>query len=213
MSEHKPFSFDTIENFDEHIDLSIPDYSTLIKHVLNISTYFVKEFETVYDFGASTGKLLELMRSKHNLKVDYVGVDKSPNFRSELVVQANLDSYPIDAHCFSTSIFTLQFMPRADRSLLLKKIYLNLNKGGALIVAEKIYSEDGFLQDLLTFAHYDFKRESFSNEQIFNKQQDLRYIMSPLSEKENMKMFRKAGFSRIASFWSSLSFKAWILIK
>ena len=213
--ENKPFSFDTIDDFDHHIDLSIPDYSTLIKHILNISKSFVKSDRIVYDFGASTGKLLELLDKKHKTNTDYIGIDRAVNLTegSKYVINGDINKFVIEDHCLSLLIFTLQFLSIEERESVLWRIYQKLDKGGALIVAEKTIADEGLIQDLLTFAYYDFKRENFTGAQIFSKQEDLRYIMAPLTECENYELFRGAGFTRISSFWSSLSFKAWILIK
>ena len=40
----KEFSFNTIENFDEHISKSIPNYDILINHILGLSDYIIVLF-------------------------------------------------------------------------------------------------------------------------------------------------------------------------
>jgi len=209
------FSFDTIENFDDHIDISIPNYIGLTEHIVNISTHFIKDDCIFYDFGCSTGRLIETLKKKHATNTEYIGVDKSENMAKEkdYIIKADLSDFKPETHCFSTFIFTLQFISVESRFDLLKRTYDSLMKGGACIIAEKTFIDNGFLQDLFSFSYYDFKLNKFSEKEIFSKQLDLRYIMRPLSWDENLVMFKKCGFKIIECFWQSLQFKAWILIK
>lgn len=210
------FSFDTIKDFDDHINLSIPNYSGLINHILNISTYFIKEKSIYYDFGCSTGKLIKQLQEKHGIdSTEYIGIDKSQNMSKEnsFIVNADLKQFRPKKHNFSTFIFTLQFMSVAERKTILRRVFDSLNEGGALIVAEKTFIDDGFLQDLFTFSYYDFKLKNFEANEIISKQLDLRYIMRPLSATQNVKMFEECGFKVSEQFWQSLQFRAWILTK
>lgn len=215
------FSFDTIEDFDKHIELSVPNYSHLSELVRNISSYFIKSETNVYDIGCSTGLLLKNLSIEiPEQNVRYVGYDISENMRPKVksyfdwikkdITDSNLD---LSNSSLILSIFTIQFLPINKRLPLLKKIYESLNDGGAFIISEKIYLDDSFLNDVFTFSHYDYKLKSFSENEILSKQKDLRYIMRPLSESENIDFFKKAGFKKIECFFSSLLFKAWILVK
>jgi tRNA (cmo5U34)-methyltransferase len=213
------FSFDTIENFDKHIDISIPDYNGLLKHILNISTYFIKRDSIIYDYGCSTGKLLSLLKKRNNvINTKFVGIDKSKNLIKEHdvdieVIESDLiDFYP-EKNNFSCSIFTLQFLSIENRKIILKRIYDSLFEGGCLLISEKTFIDNGFIQDIFSFTYYDFKLENFKELDILNKQFDLRYIMRPLTEEQNIKLFKEAGFTNIQSFWQSLQFKGWLLVK
>lgn len=215
--EKTSFSFDTIKDFDKHINLSIPGYSNLINHIIRISSYFIKSDSIVYDLGCSTGKLLTQLKKNHpNIKnTQFIGIDKSRNMadKSDLVINADLLDYELQKSCFTTLIFTLQFIALKDRLQVLKKIYESLEVGGCCIVSEKVYIDNGFLQDVFSFTYYDFKLENFEEKEVLKKQLDLRYIMKPVSEAQNIELFTKAGFQLIEPFWQSLQFKSWVLIK
>lgn len=224
--ERKEFSFETIEDFDAHIALSIPGYKQLIEHVIKLSTYFVKHDTTVYDLGCSTGVLSERIANENsNIEfVYYIGIDKSENMlklREEWIetgVKSNMEiadllEYDLRDASLITSIFTLQFIDYKDRLKILKNIYKGLKKGGALIIAEKTLSSNAFNQELMTFVYYDFKKKAFSEKEIMDKQRDLRQIMTPISYNANMRLFEEAGFTKITQFWQSLNFIGWILIK
>lgn len=45
------FDFNTIENFDDHIEKSIPNYNILIDFIKSISQYFYVENTNIYDLG------------------------------------------------------------------------------------------------------------------------------------------------------------------
>jgi tRNA (cmo5U34)-methyltransferase len=211
----QPFSFDTIEDFDGHIDLSIQNYSGLIEHIKNISTYFIKDDSVVYDIGCSTGNLIRNLKKHNKTNTKYIGIDKAENLTEgqEDVYNMDLQDWSAEPFCFGACLFTLQFLPIPLRQKVLKELYDNLAPGGAIIISEKIFLEDGYIQDVLNFSHYDFKRKSFESHDILNKQVDLRFLMRPLTKKENHKLFNEAGFTKIVSFWQSLAFKAWILQK
>jgi tRNA (cmo5U34)-methyltransferase len=215
------FSFDTIEDFDKHIEISVPNYTHLSELIRNVSSYFIKPNTNVFDIGCSTGLLLKYLSTEiQQENVRYIGYDISENMRPQVksffewikkdITDDNLD---LSNSSLILSIFTLQFIPIKKRPFLLKKIYKSLNKGGAFIISEKVYLENSFINDIFTFSYYDYKLKSFTENEILSKQRDLRYIMMPLIESENIEMFKKAGFKKIECLFSSLLFKSWILIK
>lgn len=216
----KKFDFNTIEDFDKHIELSIPNYRHLADLVTNLSTYFINKDTLVYDLGCSTGTLIKhIQRTTDVDQVGFVGIDMSknllpPNIPTGMVefVCADLCGYQFspDPTSFVILLFTLQFMPVVARELLLAKIRDILTPDGAVVVAEKVYMPTGFQQDVFTFAYYDFKSTEFTSEQILSKQIDLRSIMHPLTREKNQAMFHDAGFRSIP-FFQSLNFVAWLL--
>ena len=112
-----------------------------------------------------------------------------------------------------TSIFTLQFLPRSLRESLIKKVYCNLNPGGAFIFSEKIYSSNPRIQDMMTFVYYDYKKQNFTSDQILNKELSLREIMRPVMEKEIFEQIKDAGFKQYDVFFKRYNFMGIIAIK
>jgi tRNA (cmo5U34)-methyltransferase len=96
---------------------------------------------------------------------------------------------------------------------ILRKVYEGLNDGGAFILAEKVYLNDGKTQDIFTFSYYDFKRKSFSPEEILGKQTALRKIMKNNTADELEEMLKKVGFKRVQPFFQALNFVGWLCIK
>ena len=216
MSSIKPFSFDTIDDFDDHISKSIPNYHLLSDSVRDLSTFFAKKDFSIVDLGCSTGKLLESIP----FDGDKVGIDASDNLLP--ISHDNVDYIFSDIRKFPNfgktpslilSIFTLQFISLADRPKILKTVYDSLSEGGAFIWAEKVHNEDGELERISNSAYYDFKRKHFSADEIMQKEIDIRSIMQTNTSEKNCLMAKQAGFSKGTIFWKFYNFEAWMYIK
>lgn len=217
------FSFDTIKDFDSHIEVSIPNYAHIWELINSLSSYFIVKNSSVYDLGCSTGlglKMLYLSNKIENVK--FIGFDIS---RHLLEKAATTQDYYITYEDITNKnirfpnaslilmIFTLQFISTSDKESVLNRIYDSLINGGAFIITEKILIETGKLQEIFTFSYYDFKEKNFTKEQILNKQYDLRYIMKNNTSNELENLLNKCGFRYIEPFFQSLQFKGWLCIK
>jgi tRNA (cmo5U34)-methyltransferase len=209
------FSFDTIENFDEHIDSSIPEYSRLADAIVSMSEFFTRPGTTVVDLGCSTGKLLERIRHD-GMKI---GVDVSENLlpeshdNVEYRLEDVKDFWEPERCSLILSVFTLQFIEPQYRASILSNVYDSLQEGGAFIWAEKVRSRDSFFEQVKTFSYYDYKRRSFTPEQIMDKERDLRKIMWPGTTLDNINLAYEAGFSKTDLFWKFHNFECWVLVK
>lgn len=214
------------EGFDNHINQSIRHYSDLWNDVLSMSQYFVEDYTNVVDIGCSTGKLLKAMIAQNTFApaASYIGVEVEPDFYDVLDEDErnipNLHYEKIDIRSFHfgncslvTSIFTLQFMPQRDRQDVIDCIYNGLQKGGAFIFAEKTVSESARIHEIRTFTYYDFKRESFTTDDIMDKERTLRHMMKPNTRSELIDMVTNAGFEHVDSFWQNHAFTGFIAIK
>lgn len=221
------------EGFDNHIDKSIRGYSNLMDDVIGLSRYFIEDGTNVYDLGCSTGKMTQRMieaNQDHSRHAKYIGVEIAKGFFKDLDKRereinktypwANVEFHKEDIRYYNfydcslvTSIFTLQFMPLNERQEVIKNIHYSLNKGGAFIFAEKTICENAKFQDMLTFNYYDFKRESFSTEDIMDKERTLRHMLKPNTWDEIEDMIYAAGFSNLQPFWRNHMFVGAIAVK
>jgi tRNA (cmo5U34)-methyltransferase len=112
-----------------------------------------------------------------------------------------------------TSIFTLQFMPKKDRKEVVRNIHRGLHDGGAFIFSEKTICESALVQDMITFNYYDYKRKTFTTDDIMDKERTLRNMMKPNTWEEISDMLYEAGFSNIQPFWRNHAFVGAIAIK
>ena len=218
------------EGFDSHIEKSIRGYTHLIEDVVSFSRYFIENNTNVIDIGCSTGKMTKALidyNIDHCKKASYIGLEIADGFvkdlekrKNELKYYSNVKFDYCDARNYEynncsliTSIFTLQFMPKSDRKSLLENIYNGLNCGGGYIFAEKTICENAFMQDMITFNFYDYKRKSFSTEDIMNKEKELRHMMKPNTWKEIEDMLYSSGFEKIQPFWRNHAFVGAIAVK
>ena len=221
------------EGFDEHIDWSIRGYSNLLGDIIGFSRYFVEGNTNVVDLGCSTGKTTERMllhNEDHCKDATYVGVEIAEGFFDNLderlkeltkkepwaqveFHKGDVRDYEFNNCSLVTSIFTLQFMPKKDRETVIERIYDGLNVGGAFIFAEKIYTENAFIQDMLTFNYYDFKCQKFDYDDIMSKEQTLRHMLKPNTWREIEDMLMGAGFKSVQVFWQNFLFLGAIAIK
>lgn len=205
------FDFNTIDNFDDHIEKSIPNYNILIDFIKSISQYFYVENTNIYDLGCSTGKFLNSL----DFNCNKIGIDNSnllPNKDGFYNIDLN-DNFEISNSCIVYSIFTMQFLSPSKRLQYLNNIYKGLNTGGAFILCEKTYQEDGKFQEIMTFSHYDYKLKYFNANEIIQKEKDLRYIMKPNSYNEIYNMLKNSGFKNVTTFWQMFNFKGIIALK
>ena len=212
------------EGFDEHINWSIRGYSDLLNDVISFSRYFVEDYTNVVDIGCSTGKLTQALM-EYNLEVvpdaKYVGVEVAEGFFKDLdkrdgkiqFVYDDVRNYHFENCSFVTSIFTLQFMSKKDRSKLIQDIYYGLNAGAGFIFAEKIDCQNSRVQDMMTFNYYDYKRKKFDYDDIMTKEQTLRHMLKPNTWNEIESMVLDVGFKTVEPSWRNHNFVGAIAIK
>lgn len=208
---NKNFNFNEIEDFDGHINSSIPNYTELRDMVVSLSHHLVPDGGVVTDIGCSTGAVIEKIKSKVPNIICY-GVDTAKNL---FPVESDVSFLEEDLRIWTPkadlviSMFTLQFLPLEDRVSLLGRIK-HLNPNALIIVTEKVYMEEGKTQEMFTFSYYDYKSKSFTAQELLDKQKAIRTIMKPMTEKENIRMFEDCGY-KVTRFWQSFQFVGWIL--
>lgn len=225
MSTEEKFSFDTVKDFDKHIDVSIPNYSFVAKQVGQLTEYFSEENTGVYDLGCSTGKWLLSLKAKPNVK--YYGFDISrnllpnpnqvkldrPDMDLEFQLQdiTKLDWTKLKRPSVVVSLFTLQFLSLEHRKKIIRDVSDVLIPGGVFISCEKVYSENSKFQDITNSIYYEFKRQSFSGDEILSKEQDLRTMMRLQSVEQSVREMRIVG--HVEMFWRSYNFVGLTAIK
>jgi len=210
------FSFDSIENFDNHINNSIKGYDLLDYLILNMCSFFIKENTIVIDLGCTSGRLLDKINKAYNVGcIGYDVVDSNFIKTNCNLIKEDItkDEFEIMKTNLIISVFTLQFIDINKRLDILTKVYNSLNTNGAFIFCEKEICEDGVIQEVFTFANYTNKQETFSAKEILDKEFSLRNIMNSLNSSENILLLKEAGFNKIEPFFQSLNFKGYICRK
>lgn len=213
------FSFDTIDNFDDHIANSIPNYRILNEMIVSMASFITVPNTSVIDIGAGVCNLLESI--DHDPK-DKIAIEPSARLlfsekqsvrKWHMTVQEAMRLVPSNASLIM-SIFTLQFIPQHERQMILNKIYESLIPNGAFIWAEKVRCDNAHDQEMMTFSHYDLKKGYFTADEIMEKEQDLRRLMRPNTSVENLLLARNAGFKTLPLLiWKMFNFECFIFRK
>lgn len=223
------FNKEVSDVFDKHVRQSIPMYEEFQKSVIKLSEFFIKNGDCVYDLGCATGETTYLLNQKNDKtckkNIRFVLIDNSQSMINkarqkcsqynniEYIVD-NIENVKFSKTNFVISLFTLQFLDQESRFNVIKNIYNGLNKGGALILAEKSYSNNIVINDYFTQMYHDFKEDNdLTPIEIREKDKSLRSVLVPLTINENIEMLNESGFNKVDIFMKALNFTGFIAIK
>jgi len=223
------FTFDAqvADVFDDMVRRSVPGYQAMIEMIgLSVKTYG-QDNTNYYDLGASTGATsvaLSVNNPYTNNRI--IAVDNSPSMVKKCKQNLALSEKNVDVICADINAInfenasiivlnlTLQFISPKERQTLINKIYQGLNKGGALIVSEKIHFSDDNKQQLMTNLHVDFKRANgYSELEIAAKRQSIDNVLITDDKKTHFQRFEKAGFSISTCHFQCLNFASFLAVK
>tara|TARA_X000001382_G_scaffold119501_2_gene100344 strand:- start:941 stop:1576 length:636 start_codon:yes stop_codon:yes gene_type:complete len=208
------FDFSKIKDFDKHIELSIPNLSTLDSIFRQITHQYAHPESRVIDFGCSTGRFLDSL-TKIN-ECDYVGVDEI-----DMKKQDYFKFWKGDIEDFFScavwngnisvmiSMFFLQFLGNVKRKRVLKLFKQQIDEGAVLLIAEKVYLNDPVLQQAIHRLHIQEKRKGFSSKQILDKDLQLSHSMFCKTESELEKELKKIG--KVSKVWQSYNFMGYVV--
>lgn len=216
----KSFDFSTVEDFDGHIGSSIMGYDLLDNLVLSLVSFFMQKGGNITDLGCTSGRMLTKIVESFNFDVSAVGFDivdthfpaNTPS-TSFQVADITSDGFKIPSSSVVLSVFTLQFIDPRLRRKVMKKAYDALPVGGAFILCEKEYTMYSKSQEAFTFSNYNNKRNSFTDEEILDKEQALRSVMHSNDCKQNAELINSVEWSTVDPFFQSLNFKGYLCIK
>lgn len=225
------FTFDeaVAEVFPDMIQRSVPGYSNIITAIGMLAARFVQPNTQVYDLGCSRGAAtLSARRNIQQPNVKLIAVDNSPAmiercrrhieaYHGESAVEIVCDDIRhIEIENASMVIlnFTLQFLPPADRTLLLQKIYRGLNRGGVLVLSEKFRFDDPIINELQIDLHHEFKRANgYSELEVSQKRTALENVMRTDSIPQHKVRLRDVGFEQIELWFQCFNFGSMLAIK
>ncbi|MFC4929125.1 methyltransferase domain-containing protein [Massilia sp. GCM10023247] len=222
------WSFSNIsEDFDDHIQKSIPLYEQGHDLICQYSDFFLKPDSVVYDIGCSTGQFLAKLVRRHPQKANLrlVGIDtvedmigfakklSAEDHRLSFVLGNALD-VQFDNCDMVVANYTIQFLPPRVRQTLVDAIYQTLNWGGAFFMFEKVRAPDSRFQDYASQVYVEFKLENgFSEAEIINKARSIKGVMEPFSTQGNIDMLNRAGFTDIVTLQKYVCFEGFLAIK
>ncbi len=219
------FKFDktVVSVFDDMVSRSVPFYDEMQRMSAELAADFAVDGTNVYDIGCSTGTTIlafdQIMKQRN---ITFRGIDNS----NEMLAKARtkLDKaglqHPVELEFGDLNkgiqisnasvvsfILTLQFVRPLNRERVVKQIFDGLNPGGAMIIIEKLTSEDSTINRLFIEHYYEFKRRNgYSELEIANKREALENVLIPYRMDENFELLYGAGFDKVEVFFRWYNF-------
>ena len=222
MAEFQDFESFESDSFREHINASIPGYSTLIDVFCDFIAFYDYEDAELLDMGCSDG-FFPMAVGRKFPKLRVLGVDKSLQFaqgwaglklpRNVELRHSDMRIAPVRKFDVVSAIFSYQFLPQWVRGDLFGEIFRALKPGGLFLIAEKIQPNSAKIGEMLRQSYYQYKQKSFSSEEILNKEKRLQGLMHIDSRDALMGKLVGAGFVEIETIWQSHQFVGIVAIK
>ncbi|MFT4518869.1 MAG: tRNA (cmo5U34)-methyltransferase [Halioglobus sp.] len=231
MADIGQFTFDdsVARVFPDMIKRSVPGYANIIAMTGLLAGKFAQPRSTLYDLGCSLGaSTLAMRQSTQQADCQIIGVDNSAAMleRCRSIVDADAAPLPVTLICAdiqdvpieNASVvvlnFTLQFIPRALRNTVIKRIYDGLLPGGIMVLSEKVTFQDPHLDALNIDLHHQFKRaQGYSELEVAGKRSALENVLLPETLNEHKLRIADAGFSSCDVWFQCFNFASLIALK
>ncbi len=230
MPSIEAFRFDqsVADVFQDMIERSVPGYGLVLQLIGVLAEKYGEPGSRAYDLGCSLGASTLQLRRHLPEGCHLVGVDNAEAMVSRCKANLSRDhsaaTYEIlledlrETTIENASIvilnFTLQFVPDEQREKILARICAGLNKGGILLLAEKVKFENPSEQALMTTLHHDFKKQhGYSDLEISQKRAALENVLTPNTEAQHRQRMQEAGFSVVEQCVRCLNFSTFLGIK
>lgn len=224
LDEVTPFEFNEAVSgvFADMIRRSVPGYETVVRMTGVLVAEAFQGEGTVYDLGCSLGEASAwVIAACKEHQPNMVLVDASASMlercRERFARQEKIDFLCADvnqvkfepASAFILN-YTLQFIPEADRSALLKRLWQALLPGGVLILSEKVILQPASRDSQAVDRHHAFKRlMGYSDREVEQKREALEDVLVPDPLDQLKRRLRSAGFSTIQVWFACLN---WVSI-
>lgn len=217
----------TSENFDAHVERSVPGYHEGHDLVAELSDYFLGPGSVALEIGCSTGALTEKLATRHaDSGASFVAIDVEPGMVEAAQRRcADLEHVEVEVGDavtrelepeldFVVAYYTIQFIPPKHRQRVIDAVFGSLAWGGALVMFEKVRAPDARFQDIMAQLYTDYKIENgYSPSEITSKTRSLRGVLEPFSTRGNVEMLQRAGFEDVMTVMKSVCFEGFLAVK
>ena len=223
------FGKQTAQVFDDMLNRSVPFYSEIQRMVGEIAGDFAVNGTNLYDLGCSTCTTFLAIDKQVSPEVTFVGVDSSKEMlekaKEKLRNYKFSRKYQLVCHDINRGVslknasvaimnLTLQFVRPIYRERVISEIANGLQSGGALILVEKVLSQNSTINRLFIKYHYDFKRRNgYSDLEIAQKREALENVLVPYHFDENRELLLNNGFKGYDMFFRWYNFCGIVALK
>lgn len=226
------FGDEVAEVFEDMLARSVPFYREQQRCIEEIAQKFWIPGTRVYDLGCSTGTTLKNLAGVLGGNAQLTGYDNSRPMLEKAA--ANLEAAGVLGQCdlveldfngdFQQSLltnasvvticWTLQFVRPLFRDRLIKQVYEGMAPGGALVVTEKILTNNSNMNRFFIDFYYDLKRRNgYTEMEIVKKREALENVLIPYRLEENLELFRRNGFENVETFFQWYNFAGFLCVK
>lgn len=175
------------DGFDAHVREQLPWYDLASGAVAHVARHYIPQNGLVYDLGASTGNIGNLLRANLEARnATLIAVDDSQQMADLYRGPGQLilgDLTEIEYQPFDVAILFLvvMFLPPDRRGKYLDDLYQTLKPGGVIIVVDKADESCGYLATILRRLTLAGKVSTgTSADDIINKELSLAGIQRPI---------------------------------
>lgn len=212
--------------FDDMIRRSLPGYDTILQMLGVVAERFAQPGSRIYDLGCSLGAATRAMQQALTLSdIEFVAVDASEDMvrRCEAAFQANpkvrvlcddIRTTPVENASVIVLNFTLQFVPVAEREVLLERLQRGLCPGGVLVLSEKLAFDTPDVAALFQSLHDGFRfQNGYSELEISQKRTALEQVLFNETEAVHVARLRRAGFSKVETWFRCVNFGSFLALR
>lgn len=223
------FGKETSQVFDDMLVRSVPFYLETQRMIKEMASEFAVEGTNVYDLGCSTCTTFLAIQDSMPKDITYVGIDSSKEMlakakekltkhkfrgRYELMFHDLNRGIPISNASVVIMNLTLQFIRPLYRDQTIASIAKGLNKGGCLILIEKVLSPNSTINRMFIKFYYDMKkRNGYSDLEIAQKREALENVLVPYHFDENRELLLANGFKGCDMFFRWYNFCGILALK
>lgn len=215
--------------FPDMIRRSVPGYENIITMIGLFAEQYVQNNSQCYDLGCSLGAATLALRHHINKeKVSIIAVDNSESMveRCRINIKKDTSASAVQVICNDIQNitienasmvilnFTLQFLEPDKRMELLQNIYNGMNKGGALILSEKITFSNKAIRETNIQLHEAFKKANgYTELEISQKRSALENTLIPDTIETHQQRLSDIGFTTINVWFQCFNFTSILAIK
>lgn len=180
-------SRDVVDAFDYHVREQLPFYDIVAGAVAHIARHYLSENGRMYDIGASTGNITELLAETiQKRNIDTISLDNAKEMQDkfrgvgQLTIADALD-YNYEEFDVAVLFLVLMFIPVYRRQELITKLIEKNRTGGAIIIVDKIANHSDYVGTIMRRMTIAGKiAGGASSQDILDKELSLGGIQRPL---------------------------------
>lgn len=225
LSHVGDFEFDdaVADVFPDMIRRSVPGYSTMLSMIGQCAHQFSVAGTNLYDLGCSLGAGTVLLDQHAARDCRVIAVDNSEAMVSRLqerqlnrtdVILQDIRATKIENASVVVLNLTLQFLPPAERTDLVRHIADGMNSGGALLLSEKVCFDGPEQQGLMTQLHHEFKRShGYSDLEIAQKRTAIENRLIPETLEAHVARLEQVGFQTVTPWFQCFTFASILALR